>query len=144
MLARAASPNSAATSHHRRRGTASCVLRWCTRMSMMIFGIHSRAMGSKAATMRPAIPKLTTPGPDCHTILSTGGTFRRAERRSCQLLQKFSFCDIWPSPGPVAVPDADSEDNNNDTHQRCLKPAWGLTEATLAGDPAIILSSRYG
>src|SRR5438445_3150359 len=57
-------------------------------------------MGSRAAVTRATIPNITTPGPDFHTIFRTGGTLRRAERRSCQLLQKFSFCDIWPSPGP--------------------------------------------
>src|SRR3954470_19408810 len=48
--------------------------------------------------MRATMPNVTTPGPDCHTIVKTGGTLRRAERRSCQLLQKVSFSDIWPSP----------------------------------------------
>src|SRR5438874_7183675 len=58
--------------------------------------------------MRATIPNATTPGPESHTILRTGGTLRRAERRSRQLLQKFSFCDIWPESwsGTVVAADA--------------------------------------
>src|SRR6185312_16668410 len=66
--------------------------------------------------MRATMPNVTTPGPDCHTIFKTGGTLRRAERRSCQLLQKLSFSDIWPSPGSVYV-------LRISLHQRCRKAA---------------------
>src|SRR5215469_2557549 len=58
------------------------------------------ATGSSAATKRAEIPKATTPGPDSHTIFRMGGTLRSAERRSCQLLQKFSLCDICPRSRP--------------------------------------------
>jgi len=53
--------------------------------------------------IRATIPKVTTPGPESHTIFRIGGTLRRAERRSRQLLQTFSFCDIRPESWPDTV-----------------------------------------
>src|SRR5947199_4150814 len=53
--------------------------------------------------IRATTPKVTTPGPESHTIFRIGGTLRRAERRSRQLLQTFSFCDIRPESWPDTV-----------------------------------------
>jgi len=40
----------------------------------MSFGIQSRASGNSEAKRRDTRPNTTTPGPDFHTIFSTGGT----------------------------------------------------------------------
>ena len=71
---------------------------------MISLGIYPMATGSSAATILAPIPNETTPGPERQTILRIGGTFLSALRRSCQLLQKFSLSDIWPSPArkPIA------------------------------------------
>ena len=49
---------------------------------MMSLVIQSRARGSREATTRKTMPRETTSGPDSQTIFSTGGTLRRADRRS--------------------------------------------------------------
>src|SRR5579864_823775 len=100
-------------------------------------------MGNSAATMRAVIPNATTPGPDCQTIFRIGGTLRSAERRSCQLLQNFSFCAIWPSPdlspacenraswdipGPLEMPGYRQNCRRGGSNQRCRKPAQRFDE----------------
>src|SRR5579859_1039312 len=92
-------------------------------MSMISLATYVSPIGSSAATMRATMPKVTTPGPDRHTIFKTGGTLRRAESRSCQLLQKVSFSDIWPSPGSV------SRAARAGLHQRCPKAAQRFDKA---------------
>ena len=57
-------------------------------VSTISLGIHSSASGNNEANRRATSPKITTPGPDCHTIFRTGGVLRSAVRRSCQLLKK--------------------------------------------------------
>src|SRR6516165_6433727 len=59
-------------------------------LSMISFAIHSRAMGSRDVSRRKTSPKLTTKGPDLHTIPRTAGTCRSAEKRSLHPLQKFA------------------------------------------------------
>ncbi len=57
----------------------------------------SRAIGSRALKTRTMMPKVTTAGPDSHTILRTGGIWPSAARRSCHPLQKlFLPCAIDP------------------------------------------------
>src|SRR5689334_16137605 len=63
-------------------------------LSMISFAIQSNAIGNSEAKRRKTSPMVTTSGPDRHTILRTGGTCRRADRRSCHPLQKFSCSGI--------------------------------------------------
>ena len=63
-------------------------------LSMISFVIHKAARGSSELTSRNASPKETTTGPDSQTIRRTGGTLRRAERRSLQPPQNFSASAI--------------------------------------------------
>src|ERR1043165_6810495 len=88
--------------------------------------------GRSAATILATMPNATTPGPDCQTIFRMGGTLRSAERRSCQLLQKFLPFDIWPSPGlDRLIHDLTLILLRTWTHQRCRKPARSLTKGRL-------------
>src|SRR5581483_1061178 len=57
---------------------------------MISFVIHRRPMGRMDAKSRNTRPRTMTVGPDSHTMFRTGGTFRSAISRSCQLLQKLS------------------------------------------------------
>src|SRR5216684_3055026 len=51
--------------------------------SMISFVIQSSATGRTDENSRETSPKTTTAGPESHTILSTAGTLRSAEMRSC-------------------------------------------------------------
>src|SRR3954452_5084960 len=63
-------------------------------LSMISFAIQSNAIGNSEAKRRRTRPMVTTSGPERQTILRTGGTCRRADRRSCHPLQKFSCSGI--------------------------------------------------
>src|ERR1700677_3934812 len=53
------------------------------------------ADGSAATAMRRMIPHVTTAGPDCHKIPSTGGTFLSACTRSRHaLLEDFGLASV--------------------------------------------------
>src|SRR3989442_3603648 len=56
--------------------------------SMISFVIQRSAIGNSAEKKRKIRPNATTAGPDCHTILRTGGTLRSADTRSCHPLRK--------------------------------------------------------
>src|SRR5450631_4121609 len=86
-----ASANSPATSHHKWAVTGLCEETAWTMPSMISFVIQMSATGNREANTREIRPNVTTPGPDSHTIFSTGGTFRSAARRSCHPLQKVSL-----------------------------------------------------
>src|SRR6267378_8328941 len=58
--------------------------------SMISFVIHSSTTGRRDENRRETSPNTTTAGPDSHTILSTAGTLRSAEMRSCHPVQKLS------------------------------------------------------
>src|SRR5215475_15063173 len=85
-----ATPNSAATSHHKEGGTDSWLEIAFTIPSMISFVIHKATTGTIEAISRKTSPSVTTTGPAFQTIRSTGGTFRSAARRSSNPLQKFS------------------------------------------------------
>src|SRR5438067_1103448 len=62
--------------------------------SIISLVMASRARGNSAATRRNTRPKATTAGPESQTIFNTGGTLRRALKRSSHPLQKLSCCFI--------------------------------------------------
>src|ERR1700692_1935065 len=59
--------------------------------SMISLVTAKTATGSRDVISRKMRPMDTTVGPESHMILSTGGTLRRAERRSRQAIDKL-FC----------------------------------------------------
>src|SRR5579871_5967890 len=113
MLLATAKLNSTRTSHQSRSGT-SCVLMDVATRSKMSLATQVSASGKRAATTRAMTPNRTTPRPDSQTIFRTGGTLRRAESRSCQLLRKLrrsevtvvkpSSCRIVSAPAPADMP----------------------------------------
>src|ERR1700733_5118043 len=79
---------------------------------MICAAIQAMAEGSAATKTRKMMPQVTTAGPDCHKMPSTGGTFLSASIRSRQALRedcglasvmKFRFSLSGPDPSAGSI-----------------------------------------
>src|ERR1700684_1487625 len=96
-------------------------------ISRIIFATQNVATGTSAASTRDAISPATTPGPDCHNSLSTGGILRSAAARSRQVFCAVGFILHAPNAGhPLRSTDYVG---SPDTRVRRLTPRRETTNA---------------
>src|ERR1700752_1273690 len=100
MLPIAASENSRRSQDQMLEGNGSgggFVL--ATTISIIVLATQSVAIGTSATSTRDASSPTTTPGPESHSSLNTGGMLRNAAARSRQFFRSAGFILLAPYTG---------------------------------------------